>query len=166
VARGNVRISYDGFLSNFRPSPIWQYSDVFSQPPPPIWHFQPTTLPYTATIKVLWRLSQFPPPPYDGTLTVWANPPPPPEASYVIWTFLSTFSCELVWKYNKIQHYSKSELPFFNYSLSMSNCWFSFSEKRLWRLMMCSVSLHCNHTAVMDSMCKIVAILAAVELYR
>jgi len=32
---GNVQISYDGFLSNFRPPlPIWRYSEVFSQPLP------------------------------------------------------------------------------------------------------------------------------------
>jgi len=36
MLKANVQISYDGFLSNFRPPPlIWRYSDVFSQPLPP-----------------------------------------------------------------------------------------------------------------------------------
>jgi len=51
---GNVQISYDGFLSNFRPQPMWPYSDVFNQP-------------------FTYDLAK-PPSPYDGTRTVWANP--------------------------------------------------------------------------------------------
>jgi len=82
---GNVEISYDGFLSNCRPSPLYDGILTFSA------NLLPHHI-YRKYSKINCKLSFFSH--YKSYMTIWPFPPPP------IWRFEQTPSLCVIWYLN------------------------------------------------------------------
>jgi len=111
---GNVQLSYDGFLSNFRPPPLYEYGGILTfQPIPPRITFLTNPLPHIyrkysrincklrfliATIKDnVWRFGQTSSPQF---LTVWANSLP---KRHMTFKRTPTVFCFILLSYGKCQ---------------------------------------------------------------